>query len=279
MFKETASSNDVDMPPSLFVIIPGFGRPNADIKNQILSLNLSKICSYKWDKLKIRICAYDDTSLTLSTDYDEHVEIMRTPGVPGDFLKAFATADDVAAYDYVLILYDDILLLPNLDIGKMIELKEFFRLDVMSPSLSLDSEHVYKYMLTNPNGGYDLKITPCCELFCYLINREAYKKYYEHIDCQNNPWLWGLDLIVGCKIGLRIGIMNTMNMKHFFALTCYKNCPDRDPQEGFNFTLKKYDVTVEQLAQQPEALFYIKQSSHILSMDDTCNQSTQNLKK
>lgn len=265
------------MQRSLFVIIPGFGKPNAGIKNQILAHNVSKIMkSYNWSKIKFRICIYDETPLSMLSDYDDYIEVVRGPGLPGDFIKNHATPDDVDSYDYVLILYDDILLLPSIDIKGMMQLKEFFKLDVVSPSLSLDSQYVYEYMRTHPENIYDLKISPCCELFCYFMDRDAYKRYYEHVDPVNNPWLWGLDLIVHYKLKLRIGIMNNMTMKHLFAQTCYKEYPTRDPRDGFNYTMTKYGVTPQELAAQPEAMFYIKQSSHTLSWDDIDSQQSQN---
>ena len=226
---------------SLFVIIPGFGCPNLDVKTQILTHNISKLRSYNWSKLTIRVCVYDDSPIPQKLS--EVVEVVRTPGLPGDFIHNFAKPDDLIEYDYILVLFDDILLLPNVDIASMIKLKEFFKLDIVSPTLTLDSKYVYEYMLTQPD--------------------KSFATYYQHVDPTNNPWLWGVDLVLYLKINLRVGLMNNMNMKHFFAQTCYNNHKTRNPQDGFAYTMKKYDVTAEELSKQPAAMFYIMQSSHI----------------
>lgn len=251
------------MPESLFVLVPGYGEPNTAIKSQILTHNISKICSYKWASLKIRICVYDQTKLPSQICQHPNVEICRrSPALPGNFIKDFARPDDISE-DNILILFDDILLMPDIDWERLLKLKDYFNLDIVSPTLTRDSKHVYQYMLTEPGNGYDLKIGPCCEFFCYLFDKQTYKKYYEHVDPDINPWLWGLDLILYKQFGFRVGLVNSMTMKHFFAQTSYASVPQHDPREGYFKTMDKYGIDHNVLSEQPQAFFYIKQSSHI----------------
>jgi hypothetical protein len=243
--------------PSLFVIIPGYGAPHANIKEQILRYNLQHILAYKWSDIKITICAYDETPLPHDITDLPCVNVVREAGLPGDFLMRHATPASTAKYDYVLILYDDILLQPNVDFARIMEIKEFFNLNIISPSLTQDSQHVYKYMLTSPDSPYEFKITPVCELFCYFMDHASFATYYEHLD-DKNPWLWGLDLILHRHIKLKVGIMNTMTMKHFFQGTAYAYHPDRPPTDGYNHTLKKYNEESDfAWRDQPAAFYYI----------------------
>jgi hypothetical protein len=252
------------MLPSLFVLIPGFGKPNESVKTQVLSHNIRKICSYNWASLKIRVCIYDDTELPKNIIDIPCVDVQRSKGLPGTFIKEYAHPDEVTvAYDLILILYDDILLMPDVDMEKMIELKDFFHLDIVSPTLTLDSQYVYKYMLTEPESNYDMKISPCCEIFCFLFDKTSYRKYYEHVDAKMNPWLWGLDLILYKQFGLRVGLINTMTMKHLFANTSYQSNQEHDPKIGYFQTMAKYGIDHTILKDQPVAFFYIKQSSCI----------------
>lgn len=249
---------------SLFVIIPGFGEPHATVKSQILLHNIRKLCSYKWTSLKVRVCIYDQTEIPteLYTHPCVDVQVCRSTGLPGNFIKRFAPPTDIEQY-HVLVLYDDILLMPDVDLEHMLRIKQYFSLDIISPSLTIDSKHVYRYMLTEQNNDYDLKIGPCCELFCCLFDKESYKKYYEHVDPEMNPWLWGLDLILHKQFGFRVGIFNTMTMKHFFAQTSYISHLDKNPEVGYFNTMDKYGIDHTILKDQPCAFFYIKQSSRI----------------
>lgn len=248
---------------SLFVLIPGFGAPHDNMKLQILQHNIKIITqTYPTAPVDFHICVYDDTTIPPNFHQNINITIHREPGLPGDFIKKFATPDIVRDYQYILILFDDILLLPGVDMAKIIKTKEYFALDIISPTLSLDSKYIYKYMLTNPEAPFFLRIVPCCELFCCLYDNASYTKYYEHVDPAINPWLWGLDLILHYKLNMRVGLLNKMSMKHFFQSTCYDQHPTRSAFDGYAATMKKYDIDDDKvLIQQPESFYWIMESS------------------
>jgi hypothetical protein len=250
---------------SVFVIIPGYGKPNETVKHQILAHNLARIReTYQWSRILVRICVYDDTEIPDYIASYSFIEIVREPGLPGDFLKRYATPEDVEDFDYVLILFDDILLQPSVDFEKMIEVKKYFNLDIVSPTLSLDSEYQFEYMRTVPReqNSCFLKITTCCELFCFLMDNRMYASYYEHIDPEINPWLWGLDMLLHYKFRYRVGMMNFMTMKHFYRQTCYHKHLHRDPFVGYNATIKKYGIDDDSvLTTQPSTLYWIMEPS------------------
>lgn len=244
------------MNPSLFVIIPGFGLPQIELKFDILRNNLKRIKAYPWKQLRIHICIYDDTDIPYDIlKENPEIDISRHPGIVGDFLIQHANPEAIHDFSHILILLDDIALVPNVNFRRMLYLQEFFRLDILSPSLTLDSHSVYQYMLTS-DDHFEFKISPTCEMFCYFMPYESYKKYYPHIDPQN-PWMWGLDLVLERQIGMKVAIMNVMNMKHFLKSTCYSLHPDKDPVQGMEYVLKKYNETREGLADQPSAHFRV----------------------
>lgn len=227
-------------PKGLFVIIPGFGGPNVDTKLEILHRNLTTIRSYPWENLLVRICVYDDSQLPEWLTMDENVEIIRERGIIGQFLINYAKPEHIdTPYDTVMMLLDDILLGTPLPWQKVFQWKNDFNLDIISPSLSVDSKFVYPYMLQNPDAPYCVKVVRVCEFFCYIMDRNTYARYHQHVDV-NNPWMWGLDLIIERHLGLRVGLMNQVLMKHFFHGDCYSLRPDHTPYDGYNYVLQKY---------------------------------------
>lgn len=243
---------------SLFAIIPGFGQPQNELKNEILALNVQRILTGPWTSIQLTVCCYDDSSLPkLPNDSRLILREIREKGLPGNFLKRHASPEAVNNFDYILILFDDVLLFSNVYFQRMIYLYDWFQMDILSPSLTTDSEHVFKYMLTQPQHSFEMKTTPVCELLCYFMKPKSYAKYYEHID-EANPWLWGLDMILERHIGLRIGILNRMNMKHFIKGEGYKTHPEESPYDGYSYMVKKYNEENDKAwTEQPAAQFFI----------------------
>lgn len=250
---------------SLFVLVTGFGRPNVHVKKQILLHNLTRIKSHNWRKLDVKVCVYDDTDMSDITSVHPEVNVIHQSGIVGEFIKIYAPPAIVATYDYILLILDDVLLQPNVDFAKMIKRKKELGLDIVSPSKTLDSKFVYEYMLTRPQDGFDVKITTVCEYFCFLMDPSSYAVYYKHLDHKNNPWMWGLDLIIYYKMGLRVGMMNDMNMKHFYYKTCYEHHPDKNPFDGLKHCLSKYGIKdIQEFRGCPCELYTIKESLRTL---------------
>lgn len=243
---------------SLFVIIPGFGEPQTELKKNILNLNVERILKGPWTSVHLTVCYFDDTSLPeLPRDDRLIVHEVREKGLPGNFLKRHASPEVVQNFDYLLILFDDVLLYGNVNFKRMMYLYDWFQLDILSPSLTTDSESVFKYMMTQTEQPFELKTTPVCELLCYFMKPPSYAKYYDHID-EANPWLWGLDMILERHIGLRVGILNQMNMKHFIKGEGYKTHPNESPYDGYSYMVKKYNEENDKAwTEQPSTQFYI----------------------
>lgn len=247
------------MPSGLFAIIPGFGGPNVDTKIEILRLNLRAIQAYTWQHLKLRICVYDDTQLPLAITNLPFVEVVREPGIVGEFLMRHADPSTIEpCFDTVLMLLDDVLLASPFPWDNIFKWKNEFHLDIMSPALTKDSKFVYPYMLQNTetSPAYTLRIMRVCEFFCYIMDRASYTRFYSHLD-NNNPWLWGLDLIMEKHLHLRVGIMNTVLMKHFYQGECYKCRPDKKPTDGYNYVLQKYGEDGDEALRNQQHTKYI----------------------
>jgi hypothetical protein len=255
---------------SLYVIIPGYGSPNASVKEQIFHHNIDRIMSTgSWNKVSVHLCIYDDTPSPMCDHPHVDFHVHREPGLPATFLKKFATPEHVATYEYVLIVLDDILLLPSVDFTQMIEYKRTFNLNIISPTLSLDSKFVYNYMLTDPQRSYIVKITTCCELFCFLVDTASFLRYYTHIDPDNNPWLWGLDLILHKHMHMNVGMTNGMHMKHFFHSTSYSQHANINPHKGLVELLAQFGETEKTAADQKAVRYLIMEPSYIEASDAT----------
>lgn len=250
---------------SLFVLIPGFGEPNVATKLDILYTNIQTMKQYPWAHLLIRICVYDDTLLPSWLIQDANVEIVRQPGIVADFIRECAIPQTLYdnKFDYVMLLLDDVLLTKSFPWQDVLRWKKELNIDIISPSLSHDSKHVYKYMLQNRSMYSTLRITRVCEMFCYFMDIASFTRYYQHMDA-SNPWLWGLDLILDMKLGLSTAIMDTVVMKHFFHGEGYLQRPDKLPTDGYNYTLAKYGVTDAEVRDQQHTKYVVFESPSLM---------------
>ncbi len=242
---------------SLFVLITGYGSPDVELKKNIFLRNMEQIQKHPWSKVSIHVAAYDNSEVpspNLPSNYTTHV--YRKKGIVGDFMREHLTPEKLVGFDYVLMLLDDVLLMPNVDWDKMLEWKEEFNLNIISPSLTTDSKFIYKYMLTTQDA-HSLKIGPACEYFTYLMDVATALKYVQHVT-EDNPWTWGLDLILYRHLDFRVGIANKMNMKHFINGASYQNHHHVQPMQGFQSLLKRFGEESEIALQNlPSAFYYI----------------------
>jgi len=244
--------------PSLYVLITGFGIPFWDHKINILKHNLEMIHKYPWSKISITICQYspfDDFQIPTELIDRYHLNIIYETGIVGEFMIKYATKEHLQDYDYVLNILDDVELI-QFNWKKALEYIDQFDLDLLSPSMSSDSKIQYNYMLQEPQKHYTLKITSCCEYFCFLAKCNNFQKYHQHLD-KNNPWMWGLDLILKKHLNLKVAISNTMIMKHWYKNESYKYIPDICPTKGFTYFINKYNETAKVLSEQEAILYYI----------------------
>ncbi len=244
---------------SLFVVIPGFGGPNVATKLQILEKNVGLIMTHPWKRILIKICVYDDSELPEWVTNHPHIQVIREKGIVAEFLIRHANPQNMPEeFDLFMGIMDDILLGTPFPWHTILGWMEDFQLDIISPSLTHDSKHVYRYMLQDmaSQPPYTLRMTRVCEFFCYIMPRDSFTRYYQHLDV-NNPWLWGLDIILERHLNMRVGMMNTILMKHFFQSQGYQVRPDAPPMDGYHYTLKKYGEFDEEVLRNQKHTKYV----------------------
>lgn len=247
----------MDLLPSLHVFVSGFGSPHIEEKIRILWNNMSNINRYKWSKIQYTICCYDNSDMT---QFEKHsnITIIRDRLIVGQYIQKYLVpGTESTSYDYILCILDDIELQNDIDWGKIIHYSRYFQIDIISPSMTLDSKYQFIYMLHDKNHSTNcIKITAALEYFCYFMTSESYNKYYPHVDGNRNPWMWGLDMVLNKHLCLRLGIINHMTMKHWYKNESYSLHPETNPCDGYNYVLKKYNDTTDGLAMQ-KSIFYI----------------------
>lgn len=135
------------------------------------------------------------------------------------------------------------------------------RLDIISPSMTTDSKYQYKYMLHDPTQPFQIKIVAACEAFCYFMPTHAYVHYHSIIEPKENPWLWGVDLVLYKYHNLHIGVLNTMQMRHHYKGECYALRQDVLPTEGYNSVLRKYKAESHEFENMSAVLFFVFDTS------------------
>jgi hypothetical protein len=242
---------------SLYVLITGFGPPFWEHKLQILENNLQKICSYKWDALKIKVCQYAsprDYKIPSHITEKYPVEIVYSPGIVGEFIKKYADPTELQSYTHIMLLLDDIEL-QSIDFNKALQYQKELNLDIVSPCLTHDSKIQYRYMLQDPNQLFQVKVASSCEYFCYLFTLQSFTQYYQYVTF-DNPWMWGLDLLLYRKFNFNVGLLNEFTMKHWYKSESYKFHPDVNPVDGFRLCLSRYGET-EESANSQKAFRYM----------------------
>lgn len=210
-------------PPRLCVVIPGFGSPELELKARLLRQNLASIDgSGVFASVDVRMMQYDPVPHDLPSG-GGGVHTVHAPHQKlGAFLAGECAPSQLPAHDLVLLLLDDVEILGN-PWAAMVRALDFC--DVVSPTLSADSQCVYPYMRSSETDD-DLVLGPACEFFCYLMKPAAYATWHACV-LHDNPWCWGLDLLIGQPLGtgmgLRVGRMPHVEMRHHLAGTAYAN--------------------------------------------------------
>lgn len=247
---------------SLYVLITGFGTPHYEHKINILRNNLEKIHQYPWKQVEITIYQYSDPSqYVIPQELFEryNLKIIYQPGIVGEFMKLGANPEHIHKYDYILTLLDDVELV-NPEWNKLMEYIEEFQFDLLSPCLTRDSKYQYEYMRYDEKLPIGLKVTPCCEYFCFFADTQRFHRYWLALE-DKNPWMWGLDLILRKHLNLRVAIVTWFQMKHWYKNESYR--PDlANPVEGFKFMMDKYQDTADALANQCPIMYYIVDPFH-----------------
>lgn len=209
----------------ILVFISGFGAPHINEKLNILQNNLCLLQQTKPEQaiLDVWIAQYDD-SFRIPNEYAKFINgqivVYYEKGFVGHFFQIITTPDRVKDYDYLFCILDDIQLENNFNLTKMIEIKETWNLNILSPCINPKSKFLYSYMLANDIPNLLLKIPFKCEYFCYLMDYKSYCQYHPFFH-KDNPYMWGMDCIIVKHMKLRVGLLNTMTMIHYYVHESY----------------------------------------------------------
>lgn len=237
----------------ILLFISGFGGSHAEHKLEILKSNLKLLDQTRPDEccLDVWIAQYDDT-VEIPEAYRDYVSgefvVYREKGFVGHFIRTIATPEKVANYDYVFLLLDDVRLDETVHLGEMIQIKERWNLNLVSPSMNPEGLAQFRYMFAVADPNLYLRMTNACEYFCYLMDYDSYCSYHTFFH-EENPSMWGMDGILVRKMKLRIALINTMTMTHYYKNENYTDF--EDTYQRFVRYIGSYGETPESLANTP----------------------------
>jgi GR25 family glycosyltransferase involved in LPS biosynthesis len=213
----------------LLLVIPGFGNPQFDFKKSILLKNINTIRNTFTGKVDITVFNYDSKSVGIECN-----EIMKK-GYIGQFIYNHLQPNIVNNYHYVILLLDDIELNENINIDTMIRNYNHYNLDIISPSLNLQSKYSHQYMLQQNTNK--IRLTQCLEFFCYLMKPSSYTKWYNLLD-NKSCWLWGIDYAM-FHYNISTALMDTMTITHHIKGSAYKDRSVPNPYNEYNYNSKR----------------------------------------
>jgi hypothetical protein len=249
----------------LFILITGFGNNHIEHKLKILKNNIRRIINKSidiWNKIIINIAVYEDNYIlslddlltTINKKIKLDINIIYKKGIVGEFIYEYASPMIVNNYDYVMFILDDVEILDDIDWEYLLILKENTQCDIISPSMSKTSLLENKNMLVDERNRYNAKIIPQCEYFCYIMDTNSYiNKYYPLLDI-NNPWLWGIDLILYI-VDIKVCLINSFVVHHYYKSESYFNF-FRNPHDDMINYLNKYKERIELLREKQFTIEY-----------------------
>jgi hypothetical protein len=240
----------------LFILITGFGNAHIEHKFQILNNNIRRILNKSsgiFNKITINISVYEDNYVlsveellrgyTPPSNIDININVIYKKGIVGEFIYSLANPSIVNNYDYIMFFLDDIEILNDIDWEYLLILKENSQSDIISPSMTKTSLLENKNMIVDERNIYNAKIIPQCEYFCYIMDIDTYiNKYYPLLDI-DNPWMWGIDLILGI-VDIRVCLVNSFVIHHYYKSESYFNLP-RNPHNDMVKYLDKYNEKIK----------------------------------
>ena len=125
--------------------LPAFGNPAIDIKYEILNHNISYI--YNQIKTPLDMCInFYTPSPQLITNIQNNncinkLFVHEKKGVLTELFLTNPHHSHINKYDYILFIFDDIKIV-NIDIMKMIEIKEKHNFEILSPKI-IKSSHLF----------------------------------------------------------------------------------------------------------------------------------------
>ena len=230
----------------LLVAVCGVGDPNLDKKIVGITNNLNMIkktapVSYI-NNIDFIFYCYDDSLQDQLSSY-KNCKIVHEPGYVGEFIYRHLQPEMVSNYDRIIVMLDDIVMQPNFNIAKIMKIQDDYDFDIISPSLTQDSEFSHRFMLSRIVDSRDyVMVTRFVEFFMYIMkpSRDSYAKWLSCFD-QHTKYMWGIDTILNLEHKLKLGMMNSMTIKHMFkGNLCDWRCGDGERKRVFDKVVAKH---------------------------------------
>ena len=183
---------------NFLLIIPGYGGKEWEIKSVCINQSINKIKN------------------TCPENSNFTIKIIK-PGILGEFIYNYVKPSLVENYDYIILMLDDIILQDNFNLKDALNILNLHNLDLISPSLTLDSIHTHRESLVDLNNTSNNKIGRICnfvEFFFYIIPSKSYNNYYS-LFYKDTKWMWGIDYCMDHL--MKMCILDNMNMKHYLS--------------------------------------------------------------
>jgi len=149
--------------------------------------------------------------------------IIYEPGVLYYFLKKYLTPEVAKKYDYIFWSVDDVDI-SDLNVHNLLYIMENNLLDVISPSLTLDSYASHEIMLQQKNSTG--RLVDMIELFLLIFKAEKYCLFWDMIKSDYNYWGWGYVSMMKPYLNFKLGIVDTETVKHFRPIRSGETRPE-----------------------------------------------------
>ena len=219
----------------LLIIVPGFGgnKNEIELKRKLIWENLKLIRKTYKGEIDVEVFCYSDVSLGVKIDCVNIKETLEK-GVIGQFIYKYIKHEIVNNYNNVIVMLDDIQLDNNTNLSELIHIQKKYNVDIISPSLTCDSQYTYRFMLKDSHNM--IRDVNFIELFFNLFTKNSFIKWLNLLD-GNTSWLWGIDKSLYFN-NFKMFIIDTIPIKHYLKGNSY-NISLPNPQQEYLLNFKR----------------------------------------
>jgi len=218
----------------LLYYLPAFGKSNIDTKTNILIHNLEYIYYNTNEHFDVCVNFYticeDVKEKVTALPFINNLYVYEKEGVLTELFLTSPNNGYIALYDYMLFVLDDVQLI-DFDIKKMIEIKEKYNIEILSPKI-INSTHSFMH----ENTG--LTINNFLEVYLLLVNPNDFVRFCSMHTIQNK-WMWGADFLFG-HYNIKAGVFNDCVANHVLPSESNRGEANRKMYEYFLTHVKKY---------------------------------------
>lgn len=192
--------------------LAAIGNPNIDYKIKILKHNLCYIFNNIKKPYDIIINCYDDDcalpieTMLNSLSFIRNIFIHKKKGILVELWNTNPHHDILKNYENIFFILDDVKII-NMNIINLIFIKKTFNISFLSPKV-IGGTWDYMRKYNNNVIGFANNI----EIFCLLFDYNDFMKFM-HINDINNPWTWGVDLLLG-YYNIKSAVYYNFSVKH-----------------------------------------------------------------